>query len=66
MLHAPYNLLGFVVLVLDIFAIISVISGRSSPERKVLWTLIVLLLPVVGMILYYAVGRSARDRLEAF
>jgi hypothetical protein len=56
-----YPILGIVVFILDIIAIVSVVSGRSSVERKVLWVVIVLLLPLVGMILYYLVGRSSAD-----
>jgi hypothetical protein len=61
MLPAPYSLVGFLVLALDIVAIISVIGGRSSGGRKLLWTFVILLLPFVGMILYYAIGRSSQD-----
>lgn len=57
----PYTLLGIVVLILDIIAIVSVVSGRSSTERKVLWVVIILLLPLIGMILYFLIGRSSAD-----
>ena len=60
---SPYNLLGVLILVLDIIAIASVIGGRSSTERKVLWTLFILMLPLVGMLLYYFIGRKRQDRL---
>lgn len=56
-----YSILGLVVLVLDIIAIVSVLSGRSSVERKVLWVVIILLLPLIGMILYFLLGRSSAD-----
>lgn len=56
-----YSILGLVVLVLDIIAIVSVLSGRSSVERKVLWVVIILLLPLIGMILYFLLGRRSSD-----
>ena len=56
--YGLYNLIGILVLILDIVAIVSVIGGRSSTERKVLWTLLILLLPFVGMILYYLVSEG--------
>ena len=49
------------VLVLDIIAIVSVVAGHGSLGHKVLWTILILVLPVIGMILYYVVGRSAAD-----
>lgn len=55
------SLLGLLILILDIYAIISVLSGRSSVERKVLWVAVIILLPLLGMILYFMIGRSAAD-----
>ena len=56
-----YGILGLVVLTLDIIAIVSVLAGRGSAGHKLLWTLLVLLLPVIGMILYFLIGRSPAD-----
>jgi hypothetical protein len=56
-----YGILGLIVLILDIIAIVSVLAGRGSVGHKVLWTLLVLLLPVIGMILYFLIGRSPAD-----
>jgi hypothetical protein len=58
---AGYGLLGLIVLVLDIVAIVSVLGGRASIEHKLLWTVVILLLPFIGMILYFLMGRSAAD-----
>ena len=56
-----YGILGLIILVLDIIAIVSILGGRASVEHKLLWTVVVLLLPVIGMILYFVMGRSAAD-----
>ena len=56
-----YGILGVLILVLDIIAIVSVLGGRASVEHKLLWTVVILLLPVIGMILYFAMGRSTAD-----
>jgi hypothetical protein len=50
-----------VVLILDIFAIVSVLLGSSEVKRKLLWIVVILLLPVVGMVLYFLIGRSSSD-----
>ena len=56
-----YPILGVVVLILDIIAIVKVLGGSGSTERKLLWVIIILLLPFIGMILYFLIGQSAAD-----
>ncbi|MGZ2259886.1 PLDc N-terminal domain-containing protein [Roseobacter sp. A03A-229] len=52
---------GFIVLVLNIWAIVSIIGSSASTGSKVLWTLLVLVLPVVGFIVWLIAGpRSSR------
>ena len=51
--------LGVLVLVLDVIALVNIIASSMSVAGKLLWVLIVLLLPVVGMLLYFAVGQKA-------
>lgn len=47
---------GFVILVLDILAIIKVINSRASTLSKLIWTLVILLLPVLGLIIWFIAG----------
>jgi hypothetical protein len=61
MFPTTMGLVGVVVLLLDIFAIVSVLVGHSEVLRKVLWIVLILLLPVVGMVLYFLIGRSSAD-----
>jgi uncharacterized membrane protein len=56
-----YGILGLIVLILDIVAIVKVLGGSSTTERKVIWTVVILLLPFVGMILYFLLGERASD-----
>ena len=51
-----YNIVGLIVLVLDIIAIVHIIQSGMEPVKQLLWVLIVLLLPVVGMVLWFAIG----------
>ncbi|MBI1902519.1 MAG: PLDc N-terminal domain-containing protein [Planctomycetia bacterium] len=55
------SLLGAVILIFDLWAILSVLMGRSPVERKILWVVIILLLPVVGLVLYLLIGRRPSD-----
>jgi hypothetical protein len=49
---------AIVILVLDIVALIDIIGGSGSLQHKLLWALIVLFLPVIGMILYFLIGKN--------
>ena len=48
--------LGLIVLILDIIAIVRVVQSRNSSGYKLLWILLILFLPVLGMILYFVLG----------
>jgi len=50
------SLLGLVILALDIWAIVSIVQSSASTGKKVLWILLVLILPVVGLILWFLLG----------
>ena len=56
-----YPIFGLIVLVLDIIALIKLWGGTSDSGHKLLWTLIILILPVVGMALYFLIGQKAGD-----
>ncbi|MBN9890486.1 PLD nuclease N-terminal domain-containing protein [Salipiger abyssi] len=47
---------GFIVLVLDIWAIVSILTSRASTGSKVLWTLLVIVLPLLGFIIWLIAG----------
>lgn len=51
-----YGLIGLLVLVANIYAIIQVIGSGASTGAKVLWTLLILILPVVGLIIWFFAG----------
>ncbi len=50
------GILGLIILVLDIWAIINIIGSAASTGAKVLWIVVVLLLPVLGLILWFLMG----------
>jgi hypothetical protein len=51
-------ILGLVVLVLDVIAIIDVLKSSMATEKKVLWIILILVLPFVGMVLYFLIGKK--------
>jgi succinate dehydrogenase/fumarate reductase cytochrome b subunit len=50
---------GLIVLVLDLWAIVSIIGSGSSTGKKVLWVLLVLFLPIIGFIIWLLAGPRA-------
>jgi hypothetical protein len=53
---------GFIVLVCDVWAIVSIFGSAASSGRKVLWIAAVLLLPIIGFILWLLFGPRAAGR----
>lgn len=62
MMNFGYNgILGVLVLVGDIWAIINIFQSPVSNEKKLLWIVAVILLPVLGLVLWFFLGpRSGR------
>jgi succinate dehydrogenase/fumarate reductase cytochrome b subunit len=57
MFHTGYNgLLGLLILIGDVWAIINIFQSSASTGKKVLWTVLVLLLPLLGLILWFFLG----------
>ena len=55
-----FRLLGILVFVLDIIAIVSILKSSADSGTKLLWIVLVLLLPFLGMILYFLMGPGRR------
>ena len=51
-----YSILGLLILILDIIAILNIIQSGMTVAMKIVWTLVVLLLPIIGMILWFLIG----------
>lgn len=51
------NVLTVIVAILDIIAIVHVLTSATPPAHKILWIVVILLLPLIGLILYYFLGR---------
>ena len=47
---------GLLILIADVWAIVNVFGSRSSTGGKVLWTVLILLLPLVGFLIWLVAG----------
>tara|TARA_R110002111_G_scaffold11662_4_gene35740 strand:+ start:573 stop:755 length:183 start_codon:yes stop_codon:yes gene_type:complete len=50
------GLVGLIILILDVFAIVKVTQSSASTGLKVFWIVIILLLPILGLILWFLLG----------
>jgi hypothetical protein len=50
-------LLGIAVLVLDVICALDVFRSAKDPEKKILWLVLIFLLPLLGPLLYYVLAR---------
>ncbi len=54
------TIIGLLILVADIWAILNVIASGATTGKKVLWIVIILIFPVVGLIVWYFAGPKKR------
>ncbi len=52
------SLVGLLVLVLDVIAIVDVVKSAAPNNQKALWAVLILVLPVIGMGLYFLIGKK--------
>ncbi|AIZ33569.1 MULTISPECIES: PLDc N-terminal domain-containing protein [Pseudomonas] len=57
------GLVGLIILALDIWAIVNVLKSSSEVGIKILWILLIVLLPVLGLIIWAIAGPRGNVRL---
>ena len=50
------GLFGLIVFIADVWAIVNVFQSSADTGRKVLWVVLIVVLPVLGFILWYFLG----------
>lgn len=53
-----YGIIGLILLVLEILAIVEIFKSSKDMTTKLLWTLLILFAPLIGLIIYYFFGRG--------
>jgi hypothetical protein len=53
-----YRIVSLFILIIDIIVIIDILRSNKDLEKKILWIIAVIFLPVLGPILYYAIGKN--------
>lgn len=50
------GVMGLLILIANIWAIINIVQSSASMGAKLVWILLVLLLPVIGLIIWFFAG----------
>jgi hypothetical protein len=50
------GILGLLILIADVWAIVNIAQSGATTGKKVLWIVLVLVLPVLGLILWWLLG----------
>jgi Phospholipase_D-nuclease N-terminal len=52
------RLIALVILVIDVVVVLDILNSRKDTEKKILWIIVVVFLPVLGPLLYFVIGRN--------
>lgn len=53
------SLFGVIIFALDVWAVMSIINSTASRNEKIIWALIVAVLPVIGFVIWWFAGPKA-------
>lgn len=53
------SLFGVIIFALDVWAVMSIINSAASRNEKIIWVLIVAILPVIGFVVWWFAGPKA-------
>lgn len=51
------ELISIIILIIDIVVIVDIVKSNKDTEKKILWIIAVIFLPVLGPLLYYFIGK---------
>jgi hypothetical protein len=54
------GIVGLLILIADVYAILQIVQSASGNGNKVLWIVLVLILPLLGLILWFLFGPKAK------
>jgi len=52
------GIVALIVLILDIIALVDILKSSMDTGGKALWIILILILPVIGMVLYFLIGKK--------
>ncbi|MBY0433261.1 MAG: PLD nuclease N-terminal domain-containing protein [Cyclobacteriaceae bacterium] len=52
------RLISIIIIIIDVIVVMDILRSSKDTEKKVLWIIAVIFLPVLGPILYYIIGKK--------
>ncbi|MEX2234900.1 MAG: PLD nuclease N-terminal domain-containing protein [Cyclobacteriaceae bacterium] len=52
------RLISIIILIIDIIVIVDIVKSNKDTEKKILWIIAVVFLPLLGPVLYYFLGKN--------
>lgn len=49
-------IIGIIILIADIWAIIQIVQSSATTGMKILWVLVILFLPLIGLLIWFFLG----------
>lgn len=59
------SMLGLIILIVDLWAILSLLKSNADTMTKVLWTILIVGLPVFGLLIWYLLGPKGTPALAS-
>ncbi|TJZ92153.1 hypothetical protein FA743_07800 [Paracoccus gahaiensis] len=56
-------LFSIIIFILDVWAIAQIINTNVATRTKILWILLIVILPVLGLIIWYFAGPKSNVRM---
>lgn len=53
-----FGLIPLLILIIDIVVILDIVKSNKDMEKKILWIIVVIFLPILGPVLYYLIGKN--------
>jgi hypothetical protein len=55
-----YDLVGLISLLLLIWALIGILQSSAAPVEKLIWVIVVIVMPIIGFVLWYLIGPGSK------
>lgn len=52
------EIIYIIIFIIDVVVIVDIVKSNKDTEKKVLWVIAVIFLPVLGPLLYYFMGKK--------
>ncbi len=52
------GIIGLIVLIVNIIVTVQIVQGQDDVGKKALWIILVWILPIIGLVLYFLLGKK--------